>query len=68
MCCCSCSDVCNIRLAKFDKKLWRESYKALIVVEHLLIHGPHGVADELRGDDVVVIGEMNTLQYIDEKG
>jgi epsin len=44
-------------LAKFEKKNWRVSYNSLIVLEHLLTHGPESVADQLKG-----------FQYIDQQG
>lgn len=43
------------------------SYQALIVVEHLLTHGPESVADEFQ-TDINFIREMEVFQYIDEKG
>lgn len=55
------------RLARFDKRNWRIAYNSLIVVEHLLTHGPESVSDEFQGD-IDVISQMQTFQQIDEKG
>lgn len=43
------------------------AYNSLIVVEHLLTHGPESVSDEFQGD-TNVISQMQTFQQIDEKG
>ncbi|KAL2558225.1 ENTH/VHS family protein [Forsythia ovata] len=55
------------RLSKFDTWNWRASYKALILLEHLLTHGPQRVADEFESDQDV-IREMESFRYVDEKG
>ncbi|KAG7559882.1 ENTH domain [Arabidopsis thaliana x Arabidopsis arenosa] len=60
-------EVLHKRLARFDKRNWRMAYNSLIVVEHLLIHGPESVSDEFQGDRDV-ISQMQTFQQIDEKG
>ncbi|AEE78170.1 putative protein [Arabidopsis thaliana] len=60
-------EVLHKRLAKFDKRNWRMAYNSLIVVEHLLTHGPESVSDEFQGD-IDVISQMQTFQQIDEKG
>lgn len=57
----------GIRLLRFDGKNWRASYNSLILLEHLLTHGPESVADEFRSEKTV-IEEMESFQYIDEKG
>lgn len=56
-----------IRLVKFDKKNWRTSYQALIVIEYLMTHGPESVAKEFQADKDV-IRDMGCFQLIDEKG
>ena len=56
-----------IRFLKFERKNWRVSYNSLIVLEHLLTQGPESVAGEFRSDKDV-ISEMESFQYIDEKG
>ncbi|CAK9188286.1 unnamed protein product [Ilex paraguariensis] len=61
-----CSCLC-FRLLRFDKNSWRMSYKALIVLEHLLTHGPESVAEEFQSDQNC-ISEMGSFQHIDEKG
>ncbi|CAA3024440.1 Hypothetical predicted protein [Olea europaea subsp. europaea] len=55
------------RLSKFDMWNWRASYKALILLEHLLTHGPLRLADEIESDEDI-IREMANFQYVDEKG
>ncbi|KAJ6691755.1 EPSIN/ENT-RELATED [Salix purpurea] len=57
----------QIRLLRFERKNWRPSYNSLIVLEHLLTHGPGSVAGEFQTDKDV-IREMESFQCIDEKG
>lgn len=57
----------NFRLLKFDRRNWRASYNGLVLLEHLLTHGPKRVADEFRSDEHA-ISLMGNFQYIDEKG
>ncbi|KAJ3683958.1 hypothetical protein LUZ61_013122 [Rhynchospora tenuis] len=55
------------RLAKFEKKQWREPYNSLVLLEHLLTHGPERIADDFQ----TIKGtaqEMCKFQFIDEKG
>jgi len=54
-------------LSKFDKGYWRASYKALILLENLLTHGPKRVSEEFQ-TDIDVIEEIGQFQHIDEKG
>ncbi|KAL3530746.1 hypothetical protein ACH5RR_010068 [Cinchona calisaya] len=60
-------EILHKRLASFDTKNWRVPYKALIVLEHLLTHGPERVSEEFQ-DDKDVIRETESFQHIDEKG
>ncbi|KAL3850683.1 hypothetical protein ACJIZ3_012565 [Penstemon smallii] len=60
-------EILHKRLVRFDRRHWRVSYKALIVVEYLLTHGPESVAEEFQSDRDV-IKEMESFQHIDEKG
>ncbi|KAF7849793.1 hypothetical protein BT93_L0279 [Corymbia citriodora subsp. variegata] len=60
-------EILHKRLVQFDRKNWRVTYKALIVLEHLLTHGPQRVAEEFQSDKDV-IKEMKDFQYVDEKG
>lgn len=55
------------RFLKFEKKNWRVSYNSLIVLEHLLTHGPESVAEEFKSDKDV-ISQMKGFQYIDDTG
>lgn len=59
-------DVLHRRLAKFNTKYWRASYNALVLLEHLLTHGPLRVAEEFQNDKDS-IKDMENFQYIDEK-
>lgn len=61
-------DILHARLVRFDKTKWRICYKALIILEHLLTHGPESVAGEFQTDTDSAIREMESFQYIDEKG
>ena len=61
------ADVLHRRFAGFDRRQWREAYKALLLLEHLLTHGPRSVAAEFQKDREA-IDRMATFQYIDEKG
>ncbi|PKI61708.1 epsin-3 [Punica granatum] len=60
-------DILHSRLSRFERKNWRESYHCLIVLEHLLTHGPESVAEEFQADKEV-ISRSGNFQYIDEKG
>ncbi|XP_044460445.1 epsin-3-like [Mangifera indica] len=55
------------RFLKFDGKNWQASYNALILLEHLLTHGPKSTSGEFQSDEDV-IKELGEFQYIDEKG
>ncbi|WOL16572.1 hypothetical protein Cni_G25359 [Canna indica] len=60
-------EILHKRFSKFDGKNWREAYNALILLEHLLIHGPESASVEFQFDREV-IQEMSNFQFIDEKG
>ncbi|KAL8102988.1 uncharacterized protein LOC141677047 [Apium graveolens] len=60
-------DILHNRLWKYDKKRWQCSYKALILLERLLTHGPKRVAEDFQYDKDI-IWEMGSLKYVDEKG
>ncbi|XP_058099208.1 uncharacterized protein LOC131243708 isoform X2 [Magnolia sinica] len=60
-------EILHKRLSRFDRKNWRESYKAVILLEHLLTHGPESTATEFQSDRDV-IRELGNFQYIDERG
>ncbi|XP_065866086.1 epsin-3 isoform X1 [Euphorbia lathyris] len=60
-------EILHKRFLRFEKKNWRVSYNSIIVLEHLLTHGPESVAGEFQTDKDV-IRQMETFQYIDEKG
>lgn len=54
-------------MQKFDKSNWRGSYKAMILLEHLLTHGPLRISDEFQCDEDI-IKEIGLFQHIDDKG
>ncbi|KAK8598481.1 hypothetical protein V6N13_094450 [Hibiscus sabdariffa] len=60
-------EILHKKLAKFDRNTWRISYNSLIVLEHLLTHGPESTAEEFQADQDVIL-KMQSFQYIDEKG
>lgn len=60
-------DILHDRLSRFDKKNWRISYNSLILLEHLLTHGPESVAEEFQSDKGI-IAQAGSFQYVDEKG
>ncbi|KVI06942.1 ENTH/VHS-like protein [Cynara cardunculus var. scolymus] len=55
-------DILHKRLWKFDEENWRGSYKALVVLEHLLTHGPQRVSEEFQCDKEV-IKEMERCRF-----
>ena len=57
----------SFRLATFDRRQWREPYKALLLLEHLLTQGPRSAALEFQKDRAV-IQQMAAFQHIDERG
>ncbi|KAK6935873.1 ENTH domain [Dillenia turbinata] len=60
-------EILHKRFQRFDIKNWRMPYNALILLEHLLTHGPESVADEFQNDKDA-IRDMGSFQLIDEKG
>ncbi|XP_065872324.1 ENTH domain-containing protein C794.11c-like [Euphorbia lathyris] len=64
---CRIVDILHKRFTKFERKTWRVSYKSLILLEHLLTHGPLRVADEFLTDKEV-IQQIQAFQFVDETG
>ncbi|KAJ9175716.1 hypothetical protein P3X46_014244 [Hevea brasiliensis] len=60
-------DILHNRLTKFERKTWRVTYKTLLLLEHLLTHGPLRVAEEFQRDKEV-IKNLESFQFVDEKG
>ncbi|OIW08626.1 hypothetical protein TanjilG_03302 [Lupinus angustifolius] len=60
-------EILHKRLLKFEKNNWRASYNSLIVLEHMLTHGPESVAEEFQCDKDV-INQLKGFQYIDDTG
>ncbi|XP_051116087.1 epsin-3-like [Andrographis paniculata] len=55
------------RLSKFEVSNWRASYKALVLLEHLLTHGPQRTAEEFEHHQDSIT-TMATFHHVDEKG
>ncbi|XP_074563892.1 ENTH domain-containing protein C794.11c-like isoform X2 [Curcuma longa] len=60
-------EILHKRFKKFDGKRWRSSYKALLLAEYLLTHGPLSFADEWQRDREI-IERMCRFEHVDEKG
>ncbi|XP_054796119.1 uncharacterized protein LOC129301587 [Prosopis cineraria] len=60
-------DVLHQRLGCFNTDDWRRSYKALVLLEFLLTHGPEDFAVEFQCDSEV-IEEVGSFTHIDERG
>ncbi|URD89839.1 ENTH domain [Musa troglodytarum] len=60
-------DVLHGRFEKFNEKQWKKGYKALILLEYLLTHGPLSFADELASDKEVM-QKMCNFHCYDEMG
>lgn len=59
--------VVKFRLKKFKAKDWRAGYNALILLEHVLTHGPQSFAEEFE-DDLQIFKTMDGFHFLDEKG
>ncbi|KAF9605690.1 hypothetical protein IFM89_018033 [Coptis chinensis] len=60
-------DVLHGRFYYFDWKQWRQSYKALVLLEFLLTHGPEDFAEEFQCD-IDAVRDLGTFRHIDETG
>ncbi|XP_027367796.1 epsin-3 [Abrus precatorius] len=60
-------DVLHQRLYNIDWEQWRQSYKALVLLEFLLTHGPKEFAQEFQCD-AEIIEELGGFTLIDERG
>ncbi|CAJ2628133.1 unnamed protein product [Trifolium pratense] len=60
-------DVLHRRLYNVDWEEWRQSYKALVLLEFMLTHGPIDFAQEFQSD-AEIIEELGSLTHIDERG
>uniref|UniRef100_A0A9I9DU39 ENTH domain-containing protein n=1 Tax=Cucumis melo TaxID=3656 RepID=A0A9I9DU39_CUCME len=62
-------EILHKRLEKFDGKDWRGSYNALILLEHVLTHGPKSFVEEFEDDNYKqVLMEMDGFHFVDHKG
>ncbi|XP_022139125.1 epsin-3-like isoform X2 [Momordica charantia] len=60
-------EILHNRLKKFKAKDWRAGYNALILLEHVLTHGPQSFAEEFE-DDLQIFKTMDGFHFLDEKG
>ncbi|KAK1284202.1 Clathrin interactor EPSIN 1 [Acorus calamus] len=60
-------DILHRRFHAVDAKEWRQSYKALVLLEFLLTHGPEDIGEEFHCDKSV-IRELGKIQHIDDSG
>ncbi|KAK2402044.1 ENTH/VHS family protein [Trifolium repens] len=60
-------DVLHRRLYNVDWEEWRQSYKALVLLEFMLTHGPIDFAQEFQCD-AEIIEELGSFTHIDERG
>ncbi|RDX74212.1 Epsin-2, partial [Mucuna pruriens] len=60
-------DILHKRLYNIDWEQWRQSYKALVLLEFLLTHGPQQFAQEFQCD-AEIIEELGSFTHIDERG
>ncbi|KAM6544513.1 hypothetical protein CsatB_025249 [Cannabis sativa] len=60
-------DVLHRRLCCVDWNEWRQAYKALVVLEFLLTHGPLDFSQEFVCDSQV-IHQLATFQFVDHNG
>ncbi|CAL1411031.1 unnamed protein product [Linum trigynum] len=60
-------DILHKRLDTVDWKQWRQSYKTLVLLEFLMTHGPEELAEEFH-NDIDIIEDLGTFQFIDDKG
>ncbi|THU61010.1 hypothetical protein C4D60_Mb07t18770 [Musa balbisiana] len=60
-------EILHKRFDKLDRRQWREPYKALILLDYLLTHGPGSIADEFQSD-TEAIRDLGNIEYIDERG
>ncbi|XP_078445332.1 uncharacterized protein LOC144714457 [Wolffia australiana] len=60
-------DILHTRLGRSGSAQWREAYNSLILLEHLLTHGPASIAEEFQSDSTA-IARLQSLKLIDERG
>ncbi|KAL5195744.1 Epsin-2 [Glycine soja] len=60
-------DVLHKRLYNIDWDQWKQSYKALVLLEFLLTHGTREFAQEFQCD-AEIIEELGIFTHIDKKG
>ncbi|XP_061370765.1 epsin-3 [Gastrolobium bilobum] len=60
-------DVLHGRLYNINWEQWRQSYKALVLLEFMLTHGPEEFAREFQCD-AEIIEELGSFTHIDERG
>eukprot|EP00667_Euglena_gracilis_P025285 EG_transcript_29592 len=55
------------RITTSQSKEWPHIYKSLAVFEYLLLHGPEGIADEVR-EQLYNLKTLHDFHFVDEKG
>ncbi|XP_057425484.1 ENTH domain-containing protein C794.11c isoform X2 [Lotus japonicus] len=60
-------DILHRRLYSIDWEQWRQSYKALVLLEFMLTHGPEEFAREFQCY-TGIIEELGSFTHIDDKG
>lgn len=55
------------RVTTSNSKEWPHVYKALAILEYLLLHGPESLEDEIR-DQMGTLKALHDFQALDEKG
>lgn len=57
----------GFRLNAVNFKEWRQSYKALVLLDFLITHGPETIAEEFVSD-THVIRQLGTFRHVDQHG
>jgi epsin len=55
------------RVTQTQNKDWPHVYKALAIFEHLLLHGPFSIQDEIK-EQLYNLRTLHDFHYVDEKG
>jgi hypothetical protein len=60
-------NILHKRLAVLDKKSWRGTFKALVLLEYLLTHGPESFAADFRCEEDA-LHQLTRFQHVDDLG
>ncbi|CAI0411331.1 unnamed protein product, partial [Linum tenue] len=61
-------EIVHNRLINFNEESWRVSYKTLLLLEHLLTHGPLRVAEEFERQRPAIRRIGSSFSFVEEKG